>query len=179
MAERRRRRRAEMPEATRCSSSSSSGAESGSDCSMDTEAVPKSGRRRHKVPGKGSGYGLAAPARWGRCPAGLAGDGGRSQRRWRGPGQASAAFPRGGPGRAATCAGGPGRGLAACRGGPAGRAGPGGAGRDPGTRSPRHPERGRPRQRRPGCVVVGNASPERRRPAEICCLVSATAPVGN
>nr|XP_030131469.3 nucleolar RNA helicase 2 [Taeniopygia guttata] len=35
-----------MPEATRCSSSS--GAESGSDCSMDTERVPESGRRRHK-----------------------------------------------------------------------------------------------------------------------------------
>lgn len=58
-----RRRRAEMPEATRCSTSS--GAESGSDCSMDTEAGLESGRRRHKVPGKGSGYGLAAPARWG------------------------------------------------------------------------------------------------------------------
>lgn len=136
-----RRRRAEMPEATRCSGSS--GAESGSDCSMDTEAGPESGRRRHKVPGKGSGYGLAAPARWGWRPASLASDGGRPHRRWRGPGSVCAAWPRGGPGRAATCAIRPGRGLAACRGGPAGRAGPAGAGREPGKRFPRHPERGR------------------------------------
>lgn len=38
---------------------------------------------------------------------------------------------------------------------------------------------GEPRKRRPGCLVVGNVSPEWRRPAGICCLVSATAPVSK